>query len=361
MSDFAQMIEQAPEAILVVGADGEILYANRYAAELFIASAFDLVGAPIGDFIQESLRDQSTEITEYRNALPSGTWTPPPQALARPCEGSEFPVEIQHAPIVHEGRCSTMVIVRDVSSQHARFEKLREARDAAQKACRMKGEFLSLVAHDLSQPMQIIRLALRAAAGSLAPSSECATLLALATSSVERTSELLKLLLEISRLDSATIPASKKRESVCEIFADIGREFAPLAHAKGLIFRSDSGAAVIETDSTLVRALLANLVANAVRYTFKGEVLLRCTGVSGGEINLIVQDTGIGIPSDELPSIFQEFKRLDEARQVHKDGFGLGLAIVRRLCTLLGVDLTVASTVGVGSQFCVTFPPNPSS
>jgi two-component system CheB/CheR fusion protein len=112
----------------------------------------------------------------------------------------------------------------------------------------------------------------------------------------------------------------------------------------------------VETDPALLRTILANLVANAIRYTPRGEVQVGCFASPTGSLHLVVSDTGIGIPEDQLRTIFEDFYRLDEARRAHRDGFGLGLGIVRRLSGLLELPVTVNSRIGHGSTFDVEIP-----
>jgi signal transduction histidine kinase len=144
---------------------------------------------------------------------------------------------------------------------------------------------------------------------------------------------------------------------VADICDDLERQFGPVAQAKALRFVREPCAHIVQADPTLLRGLLSNLVANAIRYTPQGEVGVQCVAFPDGGLRLAVQDTGIGIPGDQLQTIFEDFRRLEEARHSCREGFGLGLGIVRRLSTLLGFPVTVESTVGRGSVFGVEIPP----
>ncbi|HJT96655.1 MAG TPA: ATP-binding protein, partial [Mycobacterium sp.] len=95
-----------------------------------------------------------------------------------------------------------------------------------------------------------------------------------------------------------------------------------------------------------------------IRYTLRGEINVQCLAPDDGSLRLAVSDTGIGIPNDEISKIFEDFRRLDEGRRTYRDGFGLGLGIVRRLAALLELSVSVRSTVGRGSTFEVTIPPS---
>ena len=335
---FADMIEQSPDALLLVDGEGLIAYANQIATELFGVSAAEVPPQAVQAFIPGFAGPRDGLLTGRRG------------------DGSEFPLDVRIATIQSDGREWTLASLRDATQRQGQLEEVWGLHRASEEAARSKSQFLALAAHDLSQPMQSIAFALSAAERCVPRDSEAAALIALATTSTRRIRNLLSLLLEISRLESATMHAADECEQVRDIFADLEEEFAPLARAKGLTFHTEPGAHMLRTDPTLVRTLLANLVSNAVRYTSRGQVVLRCSSPAHGGLKLSVHDTGIGIPQTDLPSIFEEFKRLDVAREAHRDGFGLGLAIVRRLSELLGASIAVESRVGVGSVFTVEFP-----
>jgi signal transduction histidine kinase len=103
---------------------------------------------------------------------------------------------------------------------------------------------------------------------------------------------------------------------------------------------------------------VTNLVSNAVRYTPEGGSVAVRTATDGERPRLEVSDTGIGIPEDELPHIFEEFYRGRQPREIFAHGTGLGMSIVRRVVDMHGGNIRVESTVGEGTRFTVTFPPS---
>jgi signal transduction histidine kinase len=238
------------------------------------------------------------------------------------------------------------------------------AQRAAETLVRVKSEFLSLAAHDLSQPVQSLELVINAIGNALVVPAECGSrmaeisrLSAQANAALARMRELVRMLLEIARLESGTACVHAKPVSVSEIFSYLERQFAPLAGARALAFETESSDHLIDTDPTLLRGMLANLLANALRYTQRGEVRLESAPAADGRLHLLVRDTGIGIPQSELASIFEDFRRLDEAERLTSEGFGLGLGLVRRLSSLLGFPVHVESAVGRGSTFAIEIPP----
>ena len=230
---------------------------------------------------------------------------------------------------------------RDVSSAAGPQPKLRTVLD-----------FLNLAVHDLTQPVQALELALAQIERKSASAGTAAELVT-ARGSVERMRELLRMLLEICRIESGTVRVDEQPVRISEMFGYLERQFGPVARAKGLAFTCGRADQVIETDATFLRSLLANLVSNAIRYTRSGEVRLRVQRRAQGSLRLEVSDTGIGVARGELERIFEDFRRLDPARRVAAEGFGLGLGIVRRVSRMLGLPVTVRSRLGRGSTFCV--------
>ena len=216
-------------------------------------------------------------------------------------------------------------------------------------------DFLNLAVHDLTQPVQALELAIAQIERRSAATGTTAELL-MARGSVERMRELLRMLLEICRIESGTVRVDDQPVRISEMFAYLERQFGPQARAKGLVFSCGRADQLIETDATFLRSLLANLVSNAIRYTRDGGVRLRVQPRPQGALRLEVSDTGIGIARAELGRIFEDFRRLDPARRAAAEGFGLGLGIVRRVSRMLGLPVTVRSRLGRGSTFCVEIP-----
>jgi signal transduction histidine kinase len=273
-------------------------------------------------------------------------------------DGSEFPVDIHLAPIRSDGHRWTLGVIRDATERHRFLDEVHQARHAAEEVARVKGEFLSLAAHDLCQPEQTLELVIGALSRSTLQASDIDELATIASAALARMRELLKMLLQISRLESGTVKVADEPVSVADIYDDLERQFGPVARAKALRYVSAPCPNIVETDPTLLRGMLGNLLSNAIRYTRQGEVRIQCSTNEEGGLHLAVQDTGIGIPNDQLQAIFNDFNRLAEGRAAHGEGFGLGLGIVRRLSTVLGLSVTVESALGRGSTFRVRIPPD---
>ena len=167
---------------------------------------------------------------------------------------------------------------------------------------------------------------------------------------------LLGSLLDISRLDSSSARAEKTRFPVADLLGPLIDEMAPVAAQSGIELRYVSGSQWIESDPFYLRQIVQNLVSNAIQYCCDGRVLVGCRR-RGRDISIEIHDTGPGIAEDDLPLIFEEFRRLpSNADRARTEGAGLGLAIVKRASALLGHTLGVRSTPGSGTCFSIVVP-----
>jgi signal transduction histidine kinase/CheY-like chemotaxis protein len=229
-----------------------------------------------------------------------------------------------------------------------------DARREAENATRSKTQFFAAASHDLRQPLQAIgiyvSLLKKRATGPLEP------LVNNMSTAVESLSKLVEELLEISRLDSGSIQPKVDQVTLDEMFSVLEQEFTPLAASKGLSLRVRRGGFAVDSDPMLLQRVIRNLLANAIRYTQRGGVLLAARP-RGGLISLEVWDTGPGIKQAELDRIFEEFYRGESSKAENSGtGFGLGLSIVKRICGLLGHPLIVTTRPGTGTVFRVEVP-----
>ncbi len=256
----------------------------------------------------------------------------------------------------------------DAQAQRTRnlqlIEALREqndlgtaARAMAERAHAEKVSFFAAASHDLRQPLHALGLYAQllrqqgTPAGVQMVSSRIVDCIAGMEQVVDE-------LLELARLDAGRVPLRPETVSLAQLLREAVAVHQPVARAKGLRMQVELGNAAgcwVRTDPRLVRRVLANLLSNAVRYTEVGQVSTQATR-DGENIVIEVLDTGIGIPADELPRIFEEFYRGGQpGREAHL-GHGLGLATVKRLSDLLGLGVTADSTLGQGSRFSIRLP-----
>ena len=227
-------------------------------------------------------------------------------------------------------------------------------KDAAEQATKAKSRFIAAASHDLRQPLHAIGL-FTSTLQRRTEGTELQSVAADLTKAVAVMDRLFNSLLDISRLDAGTLQATPRAFPLDRLFAQLAAEYSDAAAQKHLRLRVRSTPAVVVSDELLLHRILTNLMANAIRYTPDGSVLLACR-VRGEMIRIEVRDSGIGIAPDKHRDIFLEFYQIGEAAGDRMMGLGLGLAIVSRLARLLGGKVDVRSAPGRGSVFSLLVP-----
>ncbi len=230
---------------------------------------------------------------------------------------------------------------------------LQAAKAEAERANDAKSRFLAAASHDLRQPLSALALYVGVLAGRVGPGE--ADLVANMRACVGSLSEMLSDLLDLSKLEAGVVKPNVVDFAVDEMLGRIASAYAPKAAAKGIFLRCAPWRLAARTDPVLFHRMVGNLVANAVRYTESGGVLVGCRR-RDGKVWIEVWDTGIGIPDDKTATVFEEFTQLRTGAE-HDKGSGLGLTIVAKTAALLGLQLRVASRVGRGSLFALELPP----
>ncbi len=241
---------------------------------------------------------------------------------------------------------------RELSNAIAEVE---QAREAAESANLSKTRFLAAASHDLLQPMNAARLFISILRQQPETDPDQSQLIKRADRSLGAAEELLSALLDISKLDSGMYRPEPEAISIKDLFEQLRRRFQALAANRGLQLRVHAVDCYVFSDPKLLYRILQNFLANALRYTERGGVLLGCRK-RGGHVHLSVWDTGVGIDEADREAIFQEFHRLEYAQRLDERGLGLGLAICDRISRMLGHDMDLRSRPGRGSCFTVTVP-----
>lgn len=229
--------------------------------------------------------------------------------------------------------------------------ELARQKDISERANRSKTQFLAAASHDILQPLNAAQLTI-SSLYDLQVSDQARSMVSQVERSLDTMNELLRTLLDISRLDAGVTTPRFASVPIPPILASLLSDLRPIAEKKGLRLRVAVTNDCVYTDRLMLRRALQNLITNAIRYTEKGGVLIG-TRRRGDNISIEVIDTGAGIHEDQLEMIFEEFHRgpLPHGDAAHGTGLGLGLAIVRRLMTALNHEVSVRSTPGKGSVF----------
>jgi signal transduction histidine kinase len=234
----------------------------------------------------------------------------------------------------------------------ARVAERTQALDQAHQA---QSRFLAAASHDLRQPVVAIGLLL-GLARERAQGGDLRGLLDRAQEATRALEDLVRGLLDLSRLDEGPVARPRQAVALQALFQAIAAHEEPAALAKGLRLRFRPTPRVVMSDPLLLEQILRNLVGNAIRYTDRGGVLVAARANAAG-VQLQVWDTGRGIAPADQQRVFEAFVQLDNPGRDRSKGQGLGLAIVRRSADLLGHRLGLCSVPGRGSCFTLMLPP----
>lgn len=248
-------------------------------------------------------------------------------------------------------RFENIDLIDELRTQHQVAE---QARDAAEEANVAKSRFLAAAGHDLRQPLHALGFFVDALQEQSLP-ADGRSIVSNIRRSVDVMEDLFNSLLDVSRLDAGIVRPRVATIALAPLMDRVRIEYEAAAREKELSLRVASNTLFVRSDPVLLERIMRNLVANAVRYTDRGKIILGARR-SADAIRIEVWDSGRGIPKDKHREIFQEFRQLDNPQRDRRKGLGLGLAIVERLVKLLDHPLELRSQLGKGSMFAVTVP-----
>jgi PAS domain S-box-containing protein len=357
ISSIAQRLLQfSPDAMLVVDEYGIIQFSNETSSELFGYTPAQLVGQPIKLLIPQRFHlRHGAHVSNYlRQPASREMGARISDLFARRADGSEFPAGIRLSPFQDGGRSFVAAAIRDMTERRSISDALVAAREEAERANRAKSRFLATASHDLRQPLQAIRLINASMQKLTQQIPDIGDLVHQQEVAIDNAVRMLNALLDISRLESGSVEPQLSPVSLAATFEELAREFAPAAAAKKLRLQFADSQIVMSTDRTLFAQLLQNLIGNAIKYTERGYVRV-AEGFEGDALVLKVEDSGTGIPDDKLERVFDEYYQIGP-QGTKRLGVGLGLAIVREVCRLLGYSVAVSSRVGEGTCVSIRIP-----
>ncbi len=365
------MLDASVHAIFATTPQGIVTHFNRSAETMLGYLAADMIGQPsvLRMFAPASLAERAAEhhLPEGQHgavgfaglvAMALDTTVRPFddvrhwQALRH--DGLEFPAQVL-AVALHDADTAAvsgfLFVIIDLTDDLRSRAELQRAKQEAERANNAKTRFLAAASHDLRQPLAALSLYLGLLRSRLA--SADAPLMHSVDDCVSSLTELLDDLLDVSKLEAGVVSTELSDFSVDELLQRQVSVHSASAEQKGLRLRLHRTGFMAHTDQVLLARMVGNLIANAIRYTEQGGILLGCRRHLG-RWWVEVRDTGIGIPQDQIGLIFEEFRQLGHGARNH--GSGLGLAIVAKTAALLGLQVRVRSTPGRGSLFAIELP-----
>ncbi len=358
-------LDNLSQAVSVIDAELRLVAWNPQYRDMFgYPDHLLYVGCPIADLIRWNAEhgemgegDADTFIQRRIAHLAAGT----PHIFERVRSSGQV-IEMRGRPLPGGGYVTTF---SDVTAYKLVEGALREANETLEQrvaersrevesAQQAKNRFLAAVSHDLLQPLNAARLFASALRESQS-AQEQQHLAERVDASLRAAEDLLDGLLDISRLDAQALQPEVGVFDVSELLDELAAQYAPVAQKRGLelIVRARAGLHV-RSDRRLLRRALQNFVANAMRYTRDGRVML-VARPTRDSIRLQVRDSGSGIHPHHLDQIFEEFRRFAPPGQ-SEHGLGLGLSICQRIARTLEHPLEVHSRIGQGSVFGIRVP-----
>ncbi|MRR51827.1 MAG: PAS domain S-box protein [Rhodocyclaceae bacterium] len=346
---------------IAIHVDGRVTYANQAYCRMHSKTHEEVLAVDhVAELLHPSVQMVARETLDKlaRGDIPAGRR----ESMVLTPEGETRFHEVMLCRMPPEnGKQPILAVVTD-NTEHRRDERLlaeayarlQEQKEEAERASQAKSRFLAAASHDLRQPLHALSLF----AGELETKVEKPKQQKLVNQIMVAASamgELLEALLDISRLDLAGLAPERRAIPVQPLLEKLVETHQGAATAKGLTLHAVPTRLWIETDPVLIERILGNLISNAVRYTRRGGVVV---GVrrEGDNARLEVWDSGMGIATEHLPLIFQEFYQVGNPERDAGKGLGLGLSIVERLAKALGHLLRARSEPGRGSVFAITVP-----
>lgn len=359
----AELARREMDALLAATADGvmgvdlrgRILSLNRAGAELLGWTEAELEGEDVHDTLHHTTREgqqRARSESPLLRALASGAamaGSPAADVFWRK-DGSPLPVQWSLRPmpggLLLRGGVLTFTDLTEIARQE----------EALHRAVRVREEVVSVVSHDLRNPLGVVAAAADLLLELPLDEPERRRQAEIIRRSADRMGRLVENLLDMARLEAGALVVRPAAQGAADILAEVEAYFAPQARARGVALQVEVGPSVppVLADPDRVQQALANLVANALKHSPDGgNVVLGAHEHAGGGVALTVRDEGPGIPAENLPHLFDRFW---QASRHDRTGTGLGLAIVRGIAEAHGGSVEVASELGKGALFSLVLP-----
>jgi PAS domain S-box-containing protein len=352
---YLQIFENANDGIFLLSREGRFVSANRAFTEMVGVPLESLIGETAEMFLPGRF-EQSRERLE--RIMREGRLGPYELEVSTPL-GPKF-ISLNGFAWIEDGEAVGVInIARDMTEDHRRADELRAARDKALEASRLKSSVLANVTHELRTPVNIILGYSSLVAGYLQEKrdSSQSEMLEGIRRAGRRLRATINSILDASKIESGAFEVHPERLWLAPLIERQLQDFRPLAHSKNLSLSSDIEAfdAEVTFDAYCLENALTNLLANAVKFTSRGEVRVRLARDERGSLALSVRDTGIGIDPSFVARLGEAFAQEDSGLGRRFEGSGLGIALTKSYLELNAARLSVESEKDVGSQFTIHF------
>jgi two-component system, sensor histidine kinase len=353
------VLNDAPDAMIIVDGFGTIWFANRQVSTLFGYAHEEIIGENMEKLMPQRFRSEHVGHRGLANDLrvrPTGSGF---DLIGQRRDGTEFALEVSLSPIEDAGQSLVAAAIRDISERKRTEASLLVARDAiealrelADRSDSGRQRFERAICASLCWNLQSSITNCGAITRARVPPED----LSRQEQAIGAMARLLRDLFDIGRLELGTMVPAAADFGVTAVLDELRAEFSGAAEAKGLALLIEPCDAILHSDPGLVQQIIRTLLSNAVRYTQLGSVRLYCRPETAS-VRIEVVDTGVDIPADQLPFFFHEYYQVDDPTDgAAHAGFGLGLSVAQLLADLLKLQLEVRSDVGNCSTFSIAVP-----
>ncbi len=352
-------LHSAANGVVITNSEGKIVWVNEAIPKLTGYSEEELIGKSTSIFKSGLLPDMF--YSNLWNTITAGkVWKG--ELINKKKNGTFYDEEMTITPIFDDTHNIThfIAIKQDITERKKSERELREAKVKAEEMNKLKTSFLANMSHELRTPLVGI-LGFAELLRDNITDTEMSQMASRIYASGKRLLETLNSILDLSRIEANKLELKSDFINVCRVVRENILQFEALAKSKNLYLKADipNEELISFLDDRILHQILNNLVNNALKFTKAGGVTLIVEKEKVAERNFIsikVKDTGIGIPEESLPKIFEEFRQVSEGLDRKFDGTGLGLTLTKKFVELLGGSITVESKLNEGSSFIIRFP-----
>jgi PAS domain S-box-containing protein len=360
------VLNTALDCVITIDQDSRIIEFNPAAQETFGYTLEQAIGAEMPELIMpESFRELHRRgVAQYAKSGVAPILGKRLELEGLRSDGTTFPIELAVNRIPSDGAMLFTATIRDITERKRTEVEVRQARDAAEAGNRAKSDFLASMSHELRTPLNAIigySEMLQEEADEMNATSLVNDLRKIHAAGRHLLS-LISDVLDLSKIEAGRMELFPETFEVNAAAREVTSTIEPLVEKNGnrLVVDVSADAGSMHADLTKVRQSLFNLLSNAAKFTKNGTITLRIRPDSEtGTVRLTVSDTGIGMAPDRVQQLFQPFVQLADSMAHKTGGTGLGLALTKRFCELMGGRIEVESQLGVGSQFTMILPRNP--